>query len=297
MVTEKPDQWAIQAKQISYTYPEGTQALNQINLEVEPGQFVALLASNGSGKTTLLKVLLGMLKPQKGTVKFFGENLAKISQEDLYQKVGMVFQNPQDQLFAPTVGEDVAFGPRNLNLAENEIECRVNESLNDVAAIELRNRAIHHLSFGQQKRAAIAGVLAMCPSILLLDEPTASLDPAGEWMMMRLLHRLNVERSITIVMATHSVDMLPLFAHRIVVLHQGTICRQGTPEEIFHEHDILKQTGLRLPYISSLFDEMKHQDSVHVEQLPLTISEARRQLLEMIADTAFVNPLPGDKNE
>ncbi len=297
MVIPAHNRCAVRADEICYTYPEGTRALEHINLSIDQGQFVALLASNGSGKTTLLKILLGLLKPQTGAVSILGENITKLSQEELYQKVGMVFQNPQDQLFAPTVEADVAFGPRNLNLPEDEIQLRVTESLKDVAVDDLRKRAIHHLSFGQQKRVAIAGVLAMRPPVILLDEPTASLDPAAEWMMMRLLHRLNAERNMTIVMATHSVDMLPLFAHKIVVLHKGAVRRQGLPEEIFHEHDILKETGLRMPYISSLFNEMKHRDSVRIEQLPLTISEARRQVLGMISDSAFINSFQGGPNE
>jgi len=139
--------------------------------------------------------------------------------------VGLVFQSPDDQLFAATVEEDVAFGPRNLGLPEGEVQSRVAESLEAVAAGELRRRAVHHLSFGEKKRVCLAGVLAMNPATLLLDEPTQGLDPKGESTMLHLLHRLNRERGVTIVLATHSVDMLPLFVNSIYVLNRGRVLR------------------------------------------------------------------------
>ncbi len=284
MTTRLNQKIAVDIREVSFTYPEGTRALSNINLHVGEGEFIALLASNGSGKTTLIKVLVGLLTPQEGRVFIRGDDIQNLSRETLYQHIGLVFQNPQDQLFAATVLEDVAFGPRNLGLGEDDVQARVSEALNAVSAWELRDRAIHHLSFGQQKRVAIAGVLAMHPSILVLDEPMASLDPAGEAMMMRLLHTLNQERNMTIVLATHSVDVLPLFAHQIVVLHRGEQHRWGTPEDIFSDHEMLKRTGLRLPYVSRLFDEMKRYDGVPLGDLPLTIGEARQRLLELISE-------------
>ncbi|HSR12593.1 MAG TPA: ABC transporter ATP-binding protein, partial [Thermodesulfobacteriota bacterium] len=162
---------AIEAQNVSFTYEEGTRALHDVDFTAARGEFVAILASNGSGKTTLIKVLVGLLKPQKGLVAVEGRDIAKVSSIELYQRLGMVFQNPDDQLFSATVEEDVAFGLRNLNLPEPEVQRRVGESLESVAAADLRRRAIHHLSFGEKKRVALAGVLAMGPSILILDEP------------------------------------------------------------------------------------------------------------------------------
>ena len=210
-----------------YTYDDGTEALAGIDFHVAQGEFVAILGSNGSGKTTLINLLVGLLKARSGEIMICGKAIGELSAEELHQRVGLVFQNPNDQLFAATVDEDVAFGPRNLSLPEPEVQRRVAEALTAVAALPLRARAIHHLSFGEQKRVSLAGVIAMRPAILILDEPTAGLDPAGEAQMMQLLKKLNREEGLTIILATHSVDMLPLFANRITVLDAGRVLQGG----------------------------------------------------------------------
>jgi len=275
---------AVEVSGVAYTYQEGTRALDEVNFWVESGEFVAMLASNGSGKTTLIKVLVGLLEPQKGFVNINGKNIRKLSRKDLSRHVGLVMQNPIDQLFAATVEEDVAYGPRNLGLDKEEVEQRVSESLECVAASDLRRRAIHHLSFGEQKRVSMAGVLAMRPSTLILDEPTAGLDPAGEALMMRLLNRLNREQGITVILATHSVDLLPLFADRIYVLRHGKVLKQGPANEIFCDHEMISQACLRLPYIADLLHKMKEHDGVPINGLPLTLGEARKRLLELIPE-------------
>ncbi len=285
------DQFIIDASGVCFTYQEGTQALADVDFRVRSGEFVAMLASNGSGKTTLIKVLVGLLKPQAGKIRIHGEDIGAIPRIDLYQRMGLVFQNPNDQLFAPTVEEDVAFGPRNLGLAESKVSQRVSEALEAVAAVDLRGRAIHHLSFGEQKRVAMAGVLAMKPSVLILDEPTAGLDPAGEDMMMRLLNQLNRQSGITIILATHLVDTLPLFADRIYVLNRGRVLCQGSAEEVFSDHDMLNQASLRLPYISTLLHEMKKYDGLPINGLPLTVGEARKRLMELIPEELIVKEI------
>jgi len=289
-VKEDAGSLALSASQVSFSYEEGTCALHQVDFHAQAGEFVALLASNGSGKTTLIKVLAGLLQPQQGTVLVSGQDIRKIAATELYQRVGLVLQNPNDQLFGATVEEDVAFGPRNLGLTENEVQKRVTESLEAVAAGPLRSRAIHHLSFGEQKRVAVAGVLAMHAATLILDEPTAGLDPMGETLMMRLLNRLNREQHITIVLATHSVDMLPLFAARICVLSHGKLLKVGPPEEIFCDHDMLARASLRLPYVSRLLHELKRYDGVPINGLPLTVGEARKQLLELLPEEVLTKP-------
>lgn len=274
----------VEAKNVSFTYEEGTQALVGVDFCVQRGQFTALLASNGSGKTTLLKTLSGLIKPGEGEVLIEGASIASLSPADLYCRIGVVFQNPEDQLFAPTVGEDVAFGPRNLGYDKAHVEACVTAALESVGAEQLRGKAIHHLSFGEKKRVALAGVLAMKPSILLLDEPTAGLDPMGEAAMMRLLSGLNREKGVTVILATHSVDMLPLFADMVYVLSKGRVLRKGETKDIFLDHEMLKNAGLRLPYISSLLHEMKQYDGVPINGLPLTIGEARKRMLELIPE-------------
>jgi cobalt/nickel transport system ATP-binding protein len=273
---------AVDVQGVSFTYDDGTEALAGIDFCVEEGEFVAVLGSNGSGKTTLIQLLVGLLKAKSGRIAIGGREIGSLAAEELYQRVGLVFQNPNDQLFAATVEEDCAFGPRNLNLPEAEVQRRVTESLAAVTALSLRGRAIHHLSFGEQKRVSLAGVLAMRPAVLILDEPTAGLDPAGEAQMMQLLKKLNREERMTVILATHSVDMLPLFANRIYVLDRGRVLQQGPSEEIFCHQEMIVRAKLRLPYVSRLMYEMKRHDGVPIDGLPLTIGEARAQLLELI---------------
>jgi cobalt/nickel transport system ATP-binding protein len=274
--------FAVEAEGLSFSYTDGTRALHGVDFCLRKGEFTALLASNGSGKTTLIKVLGGLAKPQKGTVRVFGQKLGRIPKLKLYQTLGIVFQNPSDQLFAATVGEDVAFGPRNLGLDPDTVDLRVSEALEALSALHLRERAIHHLSFGEQKRVAIAGVLAMNPSVLILDEPTAGLDPSGEELMVRLLQRLNREGGLSIVFATHSIDLLPLCADTVCVLNLGAVLCRGPARDVLCNHEMLKLAGLRLPYVSSLLMEMKDLDGVPIEGLPLTVKEARERLLEII---------------
>jgi len=211
-----------------------------------------------------------------------GEDIRKLSPGDIYRKMGLVFQNPDDQLFAHTVFEDVAFGPRNMGFAEPETARRVRDALESVDMGEYAEKSIHGLSFGQKKRICIAGLLAMGHEILLLDEPTAGLDPMGEYRMMRLLTRLNREDGVTVVMATHSVDLVPLFLHSIHILSRGSIVRRGTPEEVFTAPEEMEDVKLRLPQIAELIYRLKHEDGVNFDRIPLTIGEARREIFEKI---------------
>src|SRR5512134_2927971 len=259
----------------AFCYADGTQALSDIRLEVRKGEFAGILGSNGSGKTTLLKVMDGLVKDHKGEVLLDGRDVRKLSPKEIYLKVGLVFQNPDDQLFAPTVFEDVAFGPLNMGLPREEVARRVNSALNAVEMDGFAGKSIHNLSFGQKKRICIAGLLAMGHEILLLDEPTAGLDPMGEYRMMQLLMKLNREQRVTIVMATHSVDLVPLFLDRLFILSKGTITRAGTPEEVFKAPEEMARVKLRLPQIAELIYRLKHEDGISFKRIPLTIGEAR----------------------
>lgn len=294
-MTEKHS--AIKTDSVCFSYQEGTEVLTDINMDIKDGEFIAMLASNGSGKTTLLKVLVGLLKTQKGDVFVKGKPLKSYKASQLYQQISLVLQNPNDQLFAPTVRQDVSFGPRNLGLSESEINKRVTTCLESVGAAHLADRAIHQLSFGEQKRISLAGVLAMSPSILVLDEPTAGLDPAGEAKMLHLLTRLNKEQKITIIMATHSVDMLPLFADRLYVLRKGKIISQGNPEEVFADHEMVSNASLRLPYISRLLHELRSLDGVPFDDLPLTMNEARQRIMKLIPPELIIKTITGKDND
>jgi cobalt/nickel transport system ATP-binding protein len=269
----------------AFRYPDRTVALEDITLDIGEGEFVGILGSNGSGKTTLLKIMDGVLRDFSGKVLLDGKDLKKLSHKEIYRKMGLVFQNPDDQLFAPTVFEDVAFGPINMGFSEKEVSRRALEALKQVEMEGYEKKSIPHLSFGQKKRICIAGLLAMGHEILLLDEPTAGLDPLGETKMMHLLTRLNRDHRVTMVMATHSVDLVPLFLDHLYVLSKGKVVRGGTPEEVFNAPDDMSQIKLRLPYIAELIFRLKHEDQLPFEEIPLTIGKARRDLLHLYEET------------
>lgn len=266
----------------SFRYPDGTVALSDIRFDVRKGEFCGILGANGSGKTTLLKVMDGLIKEFIGQVLLDGDEVRRLQPRDIYRKVGLVFQNPDDQLFAQTVFEDVAFGPRNMSFADKEVRLRVGAALASVDMADLAGKQINALSFGQKKRVCIAGLLAMGHEILLLDEPTAGLDPMGEYRMMELLTRLNRQEGVTIVMATHSVDLVPLFIHRLHILNRGKIVKGGAPEEVFTAPVEMENIKLRLPHIAELLHKLKHEDNLPVGRIPLTIGEARREIVDMV---------------
>ena len=267
----------------SYKYPDGTVALSDIHLGVAKGEFTGILGANGSGKTTLLRIMDGLIKGYRGEVLLDGDNVLRLHPRDIYRKVGLVFQNPDDQLFATTVFEDTAFGPRNMGCAESEVRSRVEGALASVDMVEFGAKGIHNLSYGQKKRVCIAGLLAMGHEILLLDEPTAGLDPMGEYRMMELLTRLNKEQGVTVVMATHSVDLVPIFLHQLHILSRGRLVRGGTPEAVFTAPEELAHVKLRLPHIAELIYKLKHEEGLPFGRIPLTIGEARREIVEAMA--------------
>jgi len=269
-------------KGVSFTYPDGTQSLFGIDLEIERGEFIGILGANGSGKTTLLKVMDGLMKDFEGSVYLDGVRIRELSPKEIYKKVGLVFQNPDEQLFASTVFEDVAFGPINMGLSKEEVTLRANSALKDVEMEGYAKRSIYNLSFGEKKRICIAGLLAMGHEILLLDEPTDGLDPMGEYKMMDLLTGLNKEKKITIVMATHRVDLVPLFLDRLYILSKGRIVRGGLPEDVFTGPEEMENVKLRLPQIAELMYRLKHEDKLPFKKIPLTIGEARREILRLV---------------
>ncbi|HUH67332.1 MAG TPA: ATP-binding cassette domain-containing protein [Syntrophales bacterium] len=269
-------------KDLGYIYPDGTEAISGINMSVAKAEFTGILGYNGSGKTTLLKIMDGLLKDFQGTVFLDGVDIRSLAPREIYRKMGIVFQNPNDQLFAPTVFEDVAFGPLNMGFSEKEVVQRVTDALRSVEMEDYAKKSIHHLSFGQRKRVCIAGLLSMGHEILLLDEPTAGLDPFGEYQMMDLLTGLNKEKDVTIVMATHSVDLVPVFLDRLYILNKGRVVRGGTPEAVFTAPEEMNQVKLRMPHIAELIYRLKHEDKIPFKKIPLTIGEARREMVEVL---------------
>lgn len=262
----------------TFRYPDGTVALADVKLAVKAGEFCGLLGANGSGKTTLLKIMDGLIRDYQGSVLLDSSDILKLHPREIYRKMGLVFQNPDDQLFATSVFEDVAFGPRNMGFAETTVAEKVAVALEQVEMADLAAKNIHHLSYGQKKRVCIAGLLAMGHEILLLDEPTAGLDPMGELRMMELLKKLNRDSRVTIVMATHSVDLVPLFLDRLHILSKGRVVRSGTPEEVFTAPAEMAEVKLRLPHIAELIHQLKHEDKLPFKRVPLTVGDARREI-------------------
>ena len=276
----------IETKNVTYEYPDGTKALEDVNFNAEEGKIVALLGPNGAGKSTLFLHFNGILRPTRGSLVVDGESLS-YEKKDLLrirQKVGIVFQNPDDQLFAPTVLEDVAFGPMNMGLSNEEVEHRVKEALDRVGMEGYEKKAPHHLSGGQKKRVAIAGILAMKPKIMVLDEPTSGLDPKGASQILKLLYQLNSE-GMTIVISTHDVDLVPIYASKVYIISQGKIIKEGNPQEVFEDVDTIRGANLRLPRIAHLMEILKKEDKLPFDKpYPLTIGGARKRILKEFED-------------
>ena len=271
--------YIIETRNLMHEYHSGsTKALNGIDFCVKPGERIVLLGANGAGKSTLFKHLNGILKPTSGDVLIKGQSIDRTNIKEVRRTVGVVFQNPDDQIFSPTVAQDVAFGPMNLGLTEKEIERRVKRALEMVRLTGYEDRAPHHLSGGEKKRVAIAGILAMKPEVLILDEPTTGLDPGAAARLMRMIMEMNSNLGITMIIATHEVDLVPAFAQRICVLSTGKIIGEGTPAEIFSRPDLITKTHLRLPLVAQLMEQLKEAD-LDVE-VALTIDGAKSEILK-----------------
>ncbi|MBB6067234.1 ATP-binding cassette domain-containing protein [Methanococcus maripaludis] len=272
----------LETRDLKYSYPDGTVALNGINFKAETGEMIAILGPNGAGKSTTFLHFNGILKPSHGNVLLKGEPIKYDNKSllNVRKTVGIVFQNPDDQLFAPTVEQDVAFGPMNLGLSKEEIEKRVKDSLKAVSMEGFERKPPHHLSGGQKKRIAIAGILAMNPEIIVLDEPTSGLDPMGASQIMKLLYELN-KQGITIIISTHDVDLVPIYANKVYLLNEGKIIKGGTPREIFSDSETVRSANLRLPRVAHLIELLDKEDKLGIK-MGYTIGEARNNIKEFI---------------
>lgn len=258
---------SIVIENLSFTYMKKTpyekKALDKISLEVRDGEFLGVIGSTGSGKSTLIQHLNGLLPCQEGKITVAGVDLSckKPDYKAVRKKVGIVFQYPEYQLFDETVEKDVAFGPKNMGLAEDEIEQRVRESLSIVGLNpdEIGGKSPFDLSGGQKRRVAIAGVIAMKPEILVLDEPTAGLDPQGKKDILNLIKDLQKSCSPTIIMISHNMDEISDVADRIALMHKGELLACLTPEELFSRADLVNRAGLELPVAVSIFNKLKEK--------------------------------------
>jgi len=270
----------IEVKEVEYQYPDGTKALYGVDLEVNKGKKTAILGPNGAGKTTLLYLFNGTLKPSKGAIFLNGTSMRydARSLREVRRTVGMVFQNPDDQLFAPTVKQDVSFGPLNLKLPKEEAERKVSESLQIVGMIGFEKNPPHHLSTGQKKRVAIAGILAMDPKILIFDEPLSGLDPHAQVDLIEMLDEFNAEGK-TIVISTHDVNLASTWADEIYLLQKGEVYAAGSPRKIFADEKLVRETNLRFPVVVKTHMEFEaHNIYERQDKVPLTILDLVRNL-------------------
>lgn len=253
--------------------------LKGISFELHRGQALALLGPSGSGKSTLLKVLDGLYKNYEGEILLDHVDLKKLSPKEIYKKMGLLFQNPEEQLFAERVFEDVSFGPKNMGWKEDRIRESVKRALNLVKLTGFELRPIHKLSFGEKKRVALAGLLAMGQEILLLDEPTLGLDPLLERNFMDLLLNLK-NKGYSIIMATHNVDLVPYFADRVLILKEGSMVLYGDTKEILAKNIELKDCHLRPPLITEIF--LPFKEKIPYLSLPFTKEEALKVIKYLI---------------
>ncbi|MBQ5440581.1 MAG: energy-coupling factor transporter ATPase [Clostridia bacterium] len=257
--------------------------LKELSLSVNKGEFVALLGHNGSGKSTLAKMFNGILLPESGDVIVCGMNTKDDDKLlDIRRRVGLVLQNPDNQLVASIVEEDVAFGPENLGIDPKEIRQRVDAALKAVDMYEYRTHAPYKLSGGQKQRIAIAGIIAMQPDCIVLDEPTAMLDPRGRQEVMDTIVKLNKEQNITVILITHYMDEAAL-ADRLIVLDSGKILTEGTPKDVFSKVELLRKHYLDVPQSSELAYKLKARGLNIDDTLPLTVSECVEAIVKGLA--------------
>jgi len=279
----------IECEALSHVYLKGTPmetvALREVTLRIDEGEFVALIGPTGSGKSTLVQHFNALLRPTSGTIRVGGVDLTapKADLQAVRRQVGLLFQYPEQQLFEETVAEDVAFGPRNLGLAEEEVQTRVADALRAVGLdpAVFGPRSPFSLSGGEMRRVAAAGVLAMSPKVLVLDEPAAGLDPRGKAEILGHFRALHAERGITVILITHNMDEAAQLAKRVVVLDQGRVVLDGPAREIFARGDALEALGLGVPAVTDLVRRLRAR-GLPVREDALTADEARAAIREAL---------------
>lgn len=267
----------IEAKHLTYIYGPGLpwekRALSDVSFSIESGEFIGLIGETGSGKSTLVQILNGLLRPTEGTILLDGSDISnrKVDLHRIRAQVGLVFQFPEQQLFAETVGEDVAFGPKNLGVPKEEIGKRVDEALLKVGLRpqNLRDRSPFTLSGGEKRLVSIAGVLAMRPKVLILDEVTAGLDPKGKKEILARIQLLNRVEKATIILVSHDMDEIALLSQRILILREGKLILEGSPVEIFAQAQDVRSAGLELPTLPRILSDLRCRGF----QLPTAIFE------------------------
>ena len=260
------------------TYAQrGTRIIQDLSLTINRGEIVVLCGPNGAGKTTLLRLFAGILAPEKGTICLFGKKMNRRYRREAFRRIGMLFQDPNDQLFCTHVRQDIAYGPENLGLDTQEVNRLVNTAMALMEVSHLAHRPIHRLSHGEMKRVGLAGLIAMQPPLILLDEPTASLDPASAKHLISLIQHLNSHHGYTLIIVTHNIDLAAMIAKRIIILTEGKILAEGKPREILTDQQLLETARLVPPILTQLFQSVM-PDPSQPDLIPVNIEEAIRML-------------------
>jgi cobalt/nickel transport system ATP-binding protein len=269
----------VEMKDVQFSYPTGVKATDGVSLKISRGEKVAILGPNGSGKSTLILLIAGLLTPKSGEIKVFNEATASKEFQKLRQKIGVVFQDPDDQLFTPSVIEDIEYGPKNLRLPESDIKTRSNHVLDKMGIRHLRDRPPHRLSFGEKKKVSLATALVMKPELLLLDEPTANLDLVSRRGFISTVNELNAAGT-TVVISTHDVEALFELADRVVVISHGSIVGEGETFKVLQDLPLLESAGLEPPAIVKLFIELRLMGII--QEIPFTIKDGQKQLVDLV---------------
>lgn len=280
---------SIKIENLTHIYMPGSpferKALDNVNLSIENGEFVALIGHTGSGKSTLIQHINGLLKPSSGKIIIDGVDItsSKVKLNEIRKKVGLVFQYPEYQLFEETIERDIAFGPKNLGLKDEEIAKRVKRAMNmvDLDYETYKDKSPFDLSGGQKRRVAIAGVVAMEPKVLILDEPTAGLDPKGRDDILEKIVQLRKEYNMTIILVSHSMEDVAKVATRVLVMHDGKCILDGTTSEVFKQVDILEGVGLAVPQVTYLVKRLREK-GFSISEDVFTIDEAKREILKLL---------------
>lgn len=281
----------IKAEDLTHIYMQKTPfekiALDHVSLDIKDGELIALIGHTGSGKSTLIQHFNGLLKPSSGKLIVDGEDVAnkKAPLMEIRKKVGIVFQYPEYQLFEETIAKDIAFGPRSLELPEEEILSRVKEAMEMVGLDykTFKDKSPFELSGGQKRRVAIAGILAMRPSTLILDEPTAGLDPKGRDDILNQINKLHKGQKMTIIIVSHSMEDVARIAKRVIVMNQGKVILDGTPREVFKEIEILESVNLGVPQVTYMVRELRKR-GFDISDNVFTVEEAKQELLRSLCE-------------
>lgn len=288
---------SIKVEHLTHIYDKGMPsesiALDDVSFTAEDGQFIGIIGHTGSGKSTLLQHLNGLLKPDEGTVTVGDVNITQpgISMVEIRKRIGLVFQYPEYQLFEETVAKDVAFGPRNLGLSEEEIEERVKEAIELVGLDyeSIKDRSPFELSGGQKRRVAIAGVVAMRPEVLILDEPTAGLDPKAHKDVLKMVEKVHRRTGNITIFVSHNMTDVARLSDKIVVIHSGKLVAEGTPKEVFSQKEILRSVGLDLPPVTE-FTETLRERGIPIDATILNVDEAACQIANYLKNKSEGRP-------